>query len=465
MEDFLPDYHFIAIGGVGQSALAKILLEEGKKVSGSDISDTKYTKKLKELGAKIYIGHSEQNIKGSPVIVISSAIHDDNPEIAEAKKRGLKIIHRSDMLKIISDNYPDFLGFCGTHGKTTTSGLCAFLLSCAKLKPAYAIGGIIPKLNTNGGCEDKNTKYFAAELDESDGTIVKYSPKYTLINNLEEDHPDFYKNGLEDILNTFTRFIKGLKSGSKVLINIDNEGNRELIKRNPDYKNFISFSIDDNSALYSAKNVKTDILSSSFDVYTKDKLLGHIELSIPGMHNVMNALGVCALLVEAGVDFNLFASYFKEFTGMGRRFQKSAEFNNIRVIDDYAHHPSEIKATLEAVKNYNKGRIFVIFQPHRYSRFLGLYDDFLNAFECANFIAVLDVYSAGEEPDNTKTPDDFAKDLKNAGKNAAYFSGSIDTAAQKIISELKENDIVFTFGAGDVTRMGGVLNDLYLHKK
>ena len=465
MEDFLPDYHFIAIGGIGQSALAKILLEEGKKVSGSDISDTKYTKKLKELGAKIYLGHNSQNIKGSPVVVVSSAIHGDNPEITEAKKRGLKIIHRSDMLKIISKNYPCFLGFCGTHGKTTTSGLCAFLLSHANLKPAYAIGGIIPELNTNGGCEDKNTKYFAAELDESDGTIVKYSPDFILINNLEADHPDFYKNGLSDILDTFSTFLNGLKNNAKVIINLDNEGNRELIAKNAEFKNFIGFALESSDAKYFAKNIKLDVLSSSFDVFKKDDFIGHIDLSIPGLHNVLNALGVCALLLEAGLEFSAFGKYFPRFCGMGRRFQKSAEFNNIVVIDDYAHHPSEIKATLEAVKNYDKGRIFAIFQPHRYSRFLGLYNDFLNAFKCADFVAVLDVYAAGEMEDNTKTPDDFAKDLENRGKIAKYFPGSIDTAAQKIINELKENDIVFTFGAGDITKMGGVLNDLYLLKK
>ena len=465
MEEFLPDYHFIAICGIGQSALAKILLNEGKKVSGSDVSDSKYAKQLKDCGAKIFIGHSAENISGTPTVVVSSAIKEDNPELIEAKRHGLKIIHRSDMLKIISDNYPEFMGFCGTHGKTTTSGMCAFLLSCINLKPAYAIGGIIPKLNTNGGCEDKNTKYFAAELDESDGTIVKYSPKYTLINNLEEDHPDFYKNGLEDILNTFTRFIKGLKSGSKVLINIDNEGNRELIKRNPDYKNFISFSIDNNNAFYRAKNIKTGILSSSFDVYAKDKLLGHIELSIPGMHNVMNALGVCALLVEAGIDFNLFAPHFKEFTGMGRRFQKSAQIGSITVIDDYAHHPAEIKATLGAVKNYDKGRIFAIFQPHRYSRFQTLYNDFLDAFDTASCVAVLDVYSAGENYTGGKTPKDFVRELNNRGKSAKYFAGTINEAAEQIKGELRENDLVFTLGAGDITKMGGILNDLYLLKK
>ena len=462
MDSFLPDYHFIAIGGIGQSALAKILLAEGKKVSGSDISKSKYVKKLEDMGAKIFIGHSESNIVGNPTIVISSAIKDDNSELIEAKKRNLKIIHRSDLLKIISDNYPCFMGFSGTHGKTTTSGLCAYLLSKAGLKPAYAVGGIIPEINTNGDCEDKNTSFFAAELDESDGTIVKYSPKFLLINNLEADHLDFYKNGLEDVLKTFATLVKSLKSDAKVLINLDNCGNLELVKSNPDFKNFIGYAIENKCAKYRAENIKLDVLSSSFDLSADNTLVGKIELSIPGVHNISNALGVASMLLEAGVDFQVIKPYFKTFSGMGRRFQKSAEFNSIRVIDDYAHHPQEIKATLEAVKNYKNGRIVAIFQPHRYSRFQGFYDDFLDAFDYAHYVAVLDVYAAGEKFQGGKTPSDFANDL---GTKAQYFEGNIEQAAKNILPNLQKNDIVFTFGAGDVTKMGEVLNGLHLLKK
>lgn len=462
MDDFLPDYHFIAIGGIGQSALANILLAEGKKVSGSDISYSKYVQKLEKKGAKIYIGHDANNIKGSPVIVLSSAIKEDNPELIEAKNKGLKIIHRSDLLKIISDNYDDFMGFSGTHGKTTTSGLCSYLLSKSGLRPAYAVGGIIPELNTNGDCEDKSTSYFVAELDESDGTIVKYCPKYLLINNLEADHLDFYKNGLDDIIHTFSQLIFSLKDNSKVLINLDNEGNLRLIQANKNFNNFIGFAVDNPDAKYCAKNVKLDVLSSSFEVYKDNILLGQVELSIPGLHNVSNALGVAAVLLEAGIDFNIFAPHFNHFTGMGRRFQKSAEFNSIRIIDDYAHHPQEIKATLSAVKNYKDGRIVAIFQPHRYSRFQGFYNEFLDVLNFADYVAVLDVYSAGEKYLEGKTPENFARELKT---KAQYFGGTIEQAAKNIFDELLPNDIVFTLGAGDITKMGGVLNELYLLKK
>ena len=222
-----PDFHFIAIGGVGQSALAKILLCLGYKVSGSDITDSKYTKLVKDLGAKIYIGHSEENIKGKPKVVISSAIKEDNPELIKARSLGLEVIHRSDCLKYISELFSTFIGLSGTHGKTTTSGLLSFVIKKMGLNPSYAIGGIIPELNINADA-NRNSKYFIAELDESDGTIIKYHPNILVINNLEADHLDHYKNGLSDILETFKKVVDNSK---KVFINIDNKAAEDLSKK------------------------------------------------------------------------------------------------------------------------------------------------------------------------------------------------------------------------------------------
>ena len=455
-----PDYHFIAIGGIGQSALARILLKEGKIVSGSDISKSKYVLELEKLGAQIYIGHNEQNLKGRPVVVLSTAIKDDNPELIKAKELGLKIIHRSDLLKEISLNYPCFIGFSGTHGKTTTSGMASYLLSKIGKKPCYAVGGVVPELCSNGDCEDNNTPYFVAELDESDGTILKYSPKITVVNNLEADHFDFYKNGLDDILDTFSKFLSNLADGAKVLINIDNDANNLLISKNPAF-NFVTYSIKSQNADYYVKNVQYSFLSSSFDVFCGSTLLGNVKLNIPGEHNVVNALAVCVALVEAGVDFNEFAKVFGGFSGMGRRFQKAAEFNSVVVIDDYAHHPTEIKATLDAVKEYKEGRIVSIFQPHRYSRFLGLYEEFLSSFEKSDVIFVTDVYAAGEQAILSPNVDDFALKLSGSGKISKHFSGNIEQAAKQIIEELQPNDLVFTFGAGDITKMGKALEDEY----
>ena len=224
-------YHFIAIGGVGQSALAKILAIKGFNVSGSDIVESKYTKALQELGVKISIGQKKENIKENQIVVLSSAIKEDNPEFIEAKRLNLPLLHRSDVLKLISEQYETFIGFSGTHGKTTTTSLCSYILEKINAHPAYASGGIISGLDTNANAYP-DSKIFVAELDESDGTIVKYKPDYIVINNLEPDHFDFYKNGEKDLLNQFHKFFENLKPTSKIFINIDDEGNKHFSKFN-----------------------------------------------------------------------------------------------------------------------------------------------------------------------------------------------------------------------------------------
>ena len=279
----MSEFHFIAIGGVGQSALAKILLCLGYKVTGSDIQESKYTKLVEALGAKIFIGHNEKNIIGQPKIVVSSAIKEDNPEIIKAKELGLEIMHRSDCLKFISEQFPCFIGLAGTHGKTTTSGFLSFILEKMNQKPSYAIGGIIPELNINASA-DKNSKYFIAELDESDGTIQKYSPNLVVINNLEADHLDYYKNGLDDIIPTFEKLIDKMKPESKIFLNIDDDG-CNIFKTQTKFKNIISYSIK-KEADYWVKNIVFDELTSSFEVYKKDSFLGKINLVIPGIHNI-----------------------------------------------------------------------------------------------------------------------------------------------------------------------------------
>lgn len=452
----MSDFHFIAIGGVGQSALAKILLCLGYSVSGSDIQDSKYVKLVRDLGATVHIGHSEDNIEGTPKVVVSSAIKEDNPEIIKARKLGLEIMHRSDCLKFISEQFSDFIGLAGTHGKTTTSGLLSFILEHIKAKPSYAIGGIIPKLNINAAC-DKESKYFVAELDESDGTIQKYSPKYLVINNLEADHLDYYKNGLDDIILTFNKLVDKMKENSKILINVDDVGcNKFLAQTN--YKNFITYAIN-TSADYQAKNIAFDELNSSFEVYKKDELLGKINLIIPGLHNVYNALAIVSVLDELGFEFSEYAQYFSEFSGMGRRFQLVADVNNIKIIDDYAHHPNEIKSTLNAIKDLKRRKIG-IFQPHRYTRLKGLWDEFLESFDVLDELFVVETFNAGDKFDETYNSKNFVEEITKKGIKASYIEGSMEIAGANIASQLKQGDIVLTLGAGDITKIGGVINGL-----
>ena len=448
-------FHFIAIGGIGMSGLAKYLLELGCSVSGSDIKDSKYIKTLEKLGAKITIGHSAQNIQPEMIVVASSAIRDNNPEKVRAKELGLKIYHRSDILKMISEGLgkekkPKFFGFSGTHGKTTTSGLCAYVLEKAGLHPSYCVGGIIPELNTNA--KASNGDFFVAELDESDGTIVKYSPYISVINNLEIDHVDFYKDGFQELLDTFKTHLSHVEKNGKVVVNNDCSGIQKLMEQNPQCK-FITFGLKD--ADYMADNITYHEFGSEFSLKKSGQFIGKLKLTIPGRHNVCNAVAVCAALMESGVDFETIRPHFEHFSGMGRRFQLVSEFNGITIIDDYAHHPSEIKTTLESAKNAANGRVVAIFQPHRYSRLKGLWNNFIKCFDSVDKLYVTDVYAASEDPIDGINSEKFVQAL-NTDK-AQYISGTIEEAAKKIAPALKSGDFVITLGAGDITKIGNAI--------
>jgi len=449
-------FHFIAAGGAGMSALACILSSMGAEVSGSDIQESKYTHLLEDSGVHVHIGHSAGLIKENMIIAASTAVKKDNPEIMRAAELGLKIYHRSDILKMISDEFSNnsnslFIGFSGAHGKTTTSGLCAYLLEKAGFYPSYAIGGVIPDINTNG--KYSGDKYFIAELDESDGTIQKYSTDIAVINNIEEDHLDYYKNGFPDIAETFNKYLSN-KPSQKVIINNDNNGCREFMKLYPAY-NYITFGL--NEADYTAQNVKIEGLASSFGVYKRGKKLSDIHPAVPGLHNVYNALAVSAALTEAGIDINELKEHFAAFSGMGRRFQKIGTVNGVTVYDDYAHHPQEIKASLKTLKDgiNGRGKVIAVFQPHRFTRLKNLWNDFKKAFDNADMLFVLDVYSAGEKPEDGITAENFVKDLNR--ENIFYIKGSIKEAASKIAPYLQTGSYVMTLGAGDVTNLGRYL--------
>lgn len=445
-------FYFIAIGGIGMSGLAKYLVEDGFQVLGSDIKRNRNIDELEKLGAKIFIGHNADNIPENCTVIASTAIKDDNPELIRAKQLGLKILHRSDMLAMISNgiNKPKknyFLGFCGTHGKTTTSGLTSYVLQKANLSPAFVVGGIVPEfgINSNAGSGD----FFVAELDESDGTIVKYTPEISVINNLDLDHTDFYTNGLQSILDTFKTYLNALAPDAKILINNDNDGNKQLIEQNQT-KNFITFGL--NNANYVAKNISLNA-HTSFDIYKNGELLTKIKTQLAGIHNVYNTLAVVAALSEANVNIDSIKEHFFTFTGMGRRLQKSAQFDDITVFDDYAHHPTEIKATLDAIKLMQPKRLVAVFQPHRYTRLKELWNDFLSAFAVCDKVFVTDVYAASENAIEGVTGEAFEKDLLTFVP-CEYLGGSIPNVAQNLLPKLESGDIVVGLGAGTITTLG-----------
>lgn len=452
-------YHFIAIGGIGMSGLAKYLLENGYEVSGSDICDSKYINKLREMGAKVFIGHDENNVPEDCIVVASTAIREDNPEIQKAKRLGLKIYHRSDVLKEVSSLGKFFLGYAGTHGKTTTSGLSSYVLEKAGLKPSYVVGGILPDIGTNAHCQDG--KFFCAELDESDGTVVKYRPDVVVINNLEPDHLDFYKNGLDSILQTFEQFLSTLKDGAVVLANNDNDGVRRLISesRHNQYK-CITYGLE-NTSDYMAKNISYTEVFTTYEIWYKGEFLTNMKICLKGVHNVYNSLAVFASLHQAGVDIKSVLPHFATFTGMGRRFQKVCEFDGITVYDDYAHHPTEIKAALSSAMSFKNRRIVAVFQPHRYSRLKSLWNEFKGAFGGVDRVVVTDIYAASEEPIEGISSEKFTSET-----GFEYMSGSMEDVAGKLLPTLKSGDIVIGLGAGTITNLGKeLLKGLELARK
>ncbi len=429
------------------SGLAKYLLEDGHAVSGSDIQDSKYIDALRKLGANVNIGHNADNLpEDVSAVIVSTAIKESNPELIKAKKLGLNIYHRSDLLKEIAESAQArekcFIGFAGTHGKTTTSGLASYVLEKAELAPSFVDGGIIPEINTNA--KHGKGSHFIAELDESDGTLVKYHPDILVINNLEEDHLDFYKNGISDLVKTFNQAISQSK---KVLVNIDNAGVKLL------NGNFITFGL--NNADYMAKNIVKSSQGTSFDIYKGSKLITNIQIELTGTHNVYNTLAVVSALIESGVDIERIKRYFATFSGMGRRFQHVCDLDGVSVYDDYAHHPTEIKAVLDAASSkFGKENIVAVFQPHRYTRLQSLWKEFKCAFYNADRVIVTDVYSASEDPIEGISGENFAKEL-----GVEYFGGSIEEVAKKLFPTLKKGNIVLGLGAGTITTLGKYLKE------
>ena len=439
------------------SGLAKYLIQKGFEVSGSDINDSKYVQKVKKLGAEVFIGHNESNLPDDCVVIASTAIRDNNPEIQKAKRLGLKIWHRSDLLAEISQNEEFFIGYSGTHGKTTTSGLCSYVMEKAGLKPSYVVGGTIPELDTNANCA--NDKFFIAELDESDGTIVKYSANVVVVNNLEPDHLDFYKNGLDSILETFEKFLSNIRENGTILANTDNEGVKKLVKYYTEHElahnaKFVTYSIGGNTD-YCAKNIVYGEDFTSFDILYKGEVQTNLKICLKGVHSVYNSLAVWASLHTSGVDMNLVNPHFETFTGMGRRFQKVGEFDGISIYDDYAHHPTEIKATLSSSKSFKNRNVIAVFQPHRYTRLQNLWNEFMGAFSDVDRVVVTDVYAASEDPIEGVNSAAFTSELKEKiDIPCENLTGSISEVAKKLYPTLKSGDIVIGLGAGTITNLG-----------
>lgn len=337
----------------------------------------------------------------------------------------------------------------------------------AGLKPSYVVGGTIPEIETNANAA--NDRIFIAELDESDGTIVKYSANVVVVNNLEPDHLDFYKNGLESILETFETFLSHIRKDGIILANTDNEGVKRLVKYFTEHElmnnaKFVTYSIGGNTD-YSVKNINYAEDFTTFDIYYKGEFVSNLKICLKGVHNVYNSLAVWASLHQSDIDMKLVNPHFATFTGMGRRFQKVGEFDGVTIYDDYAHHPTEIKATLSSSKSFTNKNVIAVFQPHRYTRLQNLWNEFMNAFSDVDRVIVTDVYAASEDPIEGIDSLTFANELKEKiDIPCENISGSIADVAQKLFPTLKSGDIVVGLGAGTITNLGKELLTLSKEK-
>ncbi|MDD5505847.1 MAG: UDP-N-acetylmuramate--L-alanine ligase [Candidatus Omnitrophica bacterium] len=443
-------YHFIGIGGIGMSGVAHLLLKAGFSVSGSDLKESRVTEELKRLGAKIYNGHSAENISGQSAVVYSSAIREDNPEMLRAKNLGIPLLKRAEALALLMRD-KTAITIAGSHGKTTTTSLISYMLLEAGLCPTVAIGGILKNIDTNA-CLGSG-EFFVAEADESDGSFLYYRPKYSIITNIDREHLDYYGN-FENELRAFKDFIKRTQSAGCVFACSDDPNLKELFA---DYKQKVVFFGLSEPADIVAKNIELSGLSSDFDCYLKHKFVSRFHLALGGRHNISNALSVIGLGLELNINLGYIRRTVEGYKGAGRRLEikfKSAKF---LVLDDYAHHPSEIKATLEAVDNLKAGRKIVVFQPHRYSRTKLLLNEFAACFERADYLIITDIYAASEQPIEGIDARRLLKQVSQhyPDKQAVYLAK--EEITDFLLSFMQSGDLVITLGAGDIVRVADAL--------
>jgi len=466
----LKSFHFIGVGGAGMSALAKILLESGLKVSGSDIVESKNTEDLKNLGAEIFIGHDEKNIltqDGKPTadaIVYSSAISMENPEVVKATELKLPKLHRSDINAMLLNNKKG-IAVAGAHGKTTTTTMIGYVLHRAGVDPTIIIGGESEDLKTSAILG--KSQWLVSEADESDGSFIKLKPAVAVVTNIEDDHLDFYGT-VERIRAAFKIFLENLdKDKGVAVLCFDNETLRELAAEIN--RKVISYAID-NDADFMAKNIQSSVDGTVFDVVkkiksddtgeVKEKTLGKIQLLIHGRHNVLNALATIAVAQNAGVKFSKIADALSKFHGAKRRFQTLGRLRNVWIVDDYAHHPTEIAATLKAAHESKPHKVICVFQPHRYTRTKLLLKEFGNAFVDADSLILTDIYSAGEEPIEGISGESILESVLNTTNQEVSYIPDRTKIAEFLIDNVSPGDLVITMGAGDIYKTGQELIEM-----
>ena len=442
--------HFVGIGGAGMSGIARIMLSEGFAVSGSDVKQSSITDALATLGATIFIGHSAENVANADLLITSGAISDSNPEVVAAQARGLQILTRAEALAALMEGKRS-IAVAGTHGKTTTTSMLTVALQGAGLDPSFAIGGLINSSGVNAHLGSGDI--FVAEADESDGSFTAYHPLGAIITNLELDHVDHFAT-LEDLFAIFVEFINTIQSGGFVVACIDDPGVRELFTR-VERNDITLITYGATEANFSLSRIALEPAASFARISKNGKVLPELHLTIPGMHNVLNATAALAVADRLGANIPDVLSGLESFSGSRRRFEHKGKVHGIEVIDDYGHHPTELRVTLETAKAYAApGRVLVVFQPHRFSRTQAFASDFAIALDIADQALVLEVYPASERPIPGVTSQLITR-ASSSGK-MSYIPSMLD-AVSTIIEVAEPGDVIMTLGAGDVNSLAPVI--------
>jgi UDP-N-acetylmuramate--alanine ligase len=450
--------HLVGIGGSGMSGIAEVLINLGYRVTGSDVSESDATRRLLSLGAVIHVGHSSENVRGADCVVYSSAVKRENPEIEEAMRNKVPIISRAEMLaELMRMKYG--IAVAGTHGKTTTTSMIASVLGYSGIDPTVVTGGKLNSIGTNAKLGSGD--FLVAEADESDGSFLKLSPTIAVVTNIDREHMDHYRD-MEDVKAAYLDFMNKVPFYGCAVLCLDQRTIQDLLPSIG--RRFISYGLTAQADVH-ATDLRQKGQKATFEVWTGGEHLGKVSINLPGEHNVYNALAAIVVARELGIDFSDIKAGLEDFTGVERRFQVRGIVGDIMVVDDYGHHPVEIKAVLKAAKEGWKRRLIVVFQPHRYSRTKDLFGEFLLAFNEAEKLLLTDIYPAGEEKLEGVSARAMFEGIKEHGHKDVTYVPDLKEVPACLEAATEAGDMVITLGAGDVWRAGVAFLEILKKKR
>jgi UDP-N-acetylmuramate--alanine ligase len=446
--------HFVGIGGIGMSGIAEVLLSLGQNfhVTGSDLKRSQITEHLESMGARVFEGHRPENMAGADVVVTSSAVRSDNPEVVAARQKQIPVIPRAEMLAELMRLYRHGIAVAGTHGKTTTTSMIAHLMTSTGFDPAVVVGGRVASLGSNA--RHGRGEYIIVEADESDGSLLLLTPTIAVLTNIDADHLDHFTGGIEEIKKCFVSFANSVPFYGTIVLCLDDQNVQAIIPQLT--RRAISYGSNAQADVSAMRVNLNSSFGSEFSVRAFGKELGEVRLRVPGEHNIQNALATIAVGLDLDIKFENIAQALSEFHGAERRFQIKGEKAGVLVVDDYGHHPTEIKATLAAARTAGR-RVVTLFQPHRYTRTRDLKDDFARSFYGADVLLIADIYAASEDPIEGVNSLAMAEQIERFGHRHVEYIGPVAGAAEKLKEIARPGDLVLTLGAGNVYQAGDEL--------